>query len=222
MLMGYQTTYPFPFAVIDNFLESSTLTKINSIITNMQTQDSTYKFIDPTWEKNKYAFERNFEPELNNLFQYLNSEEFIFYLEELTGIKNLIRNDVTLKGAGVHKTYNDGFLSMHTDFNTYDSEEYGALDRRINLLLYFNEDWKDSYNGDLLLSDISKYKITDKISPTFNRCVIFNTSKKSLHGHPVPLNVPENVSRNSIAVYYYTKSVNGLDFDGDQKRSTFF
>jgi hypothetical protein len=35
--------------------------------------------------------------------------------------------------------------------------------------------------------------------------VIFTISEESLHGHPVPLNTPENVSRNSIALYYFTE-----------------
>jgi hypothetical protein len=40
----------------------------------------------------------------------------------------------------------------------------------------------------------------------FNRCVIFNTNPDSYHGHPESLNVPSDVSRKSIALYYYTAS----------------
>ena len=60
-----------------------------------------------------------------------------------------------------------------------------------------------------------------KIAPILNRCVIFNTTKSSIHGHPLPLNVPDNIKRNSIAIYYYTKNKNGiLDFEGDKPHST--
>ena len=64
-------------------------------------------------------------------------------------------------------------------------------------------------------------KVNYKISPLLNRCVIFNTTKTSLHGHPDPLNVPDNICRESIAVYYYTKNNNNnIDFEGDKERQT--
>lgn len=46
----------------------------------------------------------------------------------------------------------------------------------------------------------------DSIAPLFNRCVIFNTDADSYHGHPDPLNTPIEISRKSIALYYYTAS----------------
>jgi len=49
----------------------------------------------------------------------------------------------------------------------------------------------------------------------------FSTSNKSIHGHPIPLNVPENVRRQSISVYYYTLNRTGnVDFEGDEDHST--
>jgi hypothetical protein len=44
------------------------------------------------------------------------------------------------------------------------------------------------------------------VLPIFNRCVIFNTDATSYHGHPDPLNSPEEITRRSIALYYYTAS----------------
>jgi hypothetical protein len=37
-----------------------------------------------------------------------------------------------------------------------------------------------------------------------NRIVIFTTSNVSFHGHPDPLQTPHDVTRKSIALYYYT------------------
>jgi hypothetical protein len=45
-----------------------------------------------------------------------------------------------------------------------------------------------------------------EIEPLFNRCVIFNTDADSYHGHPDPLQTPDDVRRRSIALYYYTAS----------------
>ena len=44
------------------------------------------------------------------------------------------------------------------------------------------------------------------IAPLFNRCVIFNTDIDAYHGHPDPLNTPADMTRKSIALYYYTAS----------------
>ena len=52
-----------------------------------------------------------------------------------------------------------------------------------------------------------------KVSPSFNTVVIFNTNDFSYHGHPDPLLCPENVTRNSIALYYYTNGRPASEID---------
>jgi Rps23 Pro-64 3,4-dihydroxylase Tpa1-like proline 4-hydroxylase len=220
MLNGYKNTTPFNFAVMDNFLFDN---KINDILDDVKQLDiskADYTFFDGRWELNKYGFQSNFGMNLTSVFEYFVGDEFIDLLEKLTGITGIIRNDLKLKGAGVHRILKDGFLKVHTDFNTYDSDKHGRLDRRINLLLYLNPNWRDEYNGHLLLCDRFSQQINYKIAPLLNRCVIFNTSKNSLHGHPEPLRVPDNVCRESIAIYYYTKNTNNIDFEGDRERPT--
>ena len=71
-----------------------------------------------------------------------------------------------------------------------------------------NKAWKEEYEGHLELWDInqSNRNLLEKISPKFNRCVIFETNEISYHGHPTPLNTPVGITRKSIATYYYTKS----------------
>ena len=77
------------------------------------------------------------------------------------------------------------------------------------------------YKGHLCLCDADKKLCVKKILPILNRCVIFSTTNKSVHGHPERLNVPPHIPRNSIAVYYYTVNTNGdLDFEGDKKHGT--
>ena len=43
------------------------------------------------------------------------------------------------------------------------------------------------------------------ILPDLNKAVIFRTDTESNHGFPDPINCPENLSRKSIALYYYVK-----------------
>jgi len=220
MMGGYTNDKPFCFAVIDNFLSENKINGVLNDVKKLEISNADYKFFDASWECNKYGFQKNFGENLQQIFEYFVSDEFIDHLEKLTGITGIIRNDLKLKGAGVHRILKDGFLKVHTDFNSYTSDKHGRLDRRINLLLYLNPVWKDEYNGHLLLCDKFTQKINYKISPLLNRCVIFNTTKNSLHGHPEKLNVPDDVYRESIAVYYYTKNVDNIDFEGDPERGT--
>jgi len=89
---------------------------------------------------NKYTFNNfNKNSSLNKLFEELCSDEFITHIEKCTGITDLIRNDTTLFGAGVHRITKGGLLNIHTDFNVFQSDKHGIIDRRINLLIYLEQ-----------------------------------------------------------------------------------
>jgi Rps23 Pro-64 3,4-dihydroxylase Tpa1-like proline 4-hydroxylase len=132
----------------------------------------------------------------------LNSRRFVEWLSELTGIKNLIA-DPSLEGGGLHQIERGGFLNIHADFTAHQHQKNWA--RRVNVLLYLNESWKEEYGGYLELWRRDMSQCEKKIRPTFNRCVIFNTDSDSFHGHPHPLNTPPNITRKSIALYYFTE-----------------
>jgi Rps23 Pro-64 3,4-dihydroxylase Tpa1-like proline 4-hydroxylase len=215
-------TYPFPHTVIDNFFKTDKLEELLTNINSLKDEDAETKFINPysQYEFNKLAYNTNYGDHLKKIFAELNSSEFIAKLENITGIKDIIRNDTTLIGAGIHRIKNGGFLQLHTDFNSYHNH-YGKLDRRINLIIYMNPDWKEEYNGSLCLCDKESNTCVKKILPILNRCVIFNTSNKSIHGHPEILKTPDDICRQSIAVYYYTKNNNNeVDFEGDREHTT--
>jgi Rps23 Pro-64 3,4-dihydroxylase Tpa1-like proline 4-hydroxylase len=214
---------PFPHTVIDNFFKKEKVDEILKHINELKDEDAQSKFVNPhsPYEFNKYAFNDNYGDYLKEIFKELNSPQFIGYLEKLTGIKGLITDDLTLLGIGIHRIRINGFLQLHTDFNTYESEQ-GLVDRRLNLLIYMNPEWKDEYKGALCLCDKKTNRCIKKISPILNRCVIFNTTSKSIHGHPERLSVPDDsIRRQSIAVYYYTKNTSSpFDFEGDLSHST--
>uniref|UniRef100_A0A6C0L6Z0 Prolyl 4-hydroxylase alpha subunit Fe(2+) 2OG dioxygenase domain-containing protein n=1 Tax=viral metagenome TaxID=1070528 RepID=A0A6C0L6Z0_9ZZZZ len=212
---GYTELDPFPYIVIDNFLTDEAMQKVLAEIQSLNSKDAYYKATHKpnALEYNKYAFNTNLGPAVSELFQQLVSDEFVAKVEALTGIQGIIKNDLSLSGAGVHRIANQGYLAIHTDFNTYKHTSLGKLDRRINILIYMNPEWKEEYKGSLWLCDAREPK--KKVLPIINRCVIFNTTSKSFHGHPERLCLPEGISRESIACYYYTKNVNDpLDFEG--------
>jgi Rps23 Pro-64 3,4-dihydroxylase Tpa1-like proline 4-hydroxylase len=123
------------------------------------------------------------------------------FLEELTGIKNLMADEL-LMGGGLHRIKSGGKLSIHKDYTVHPLKK---IYRRLNLLLYLNKDWKNEWEGNLELWDKNMKNAEVKVEPIFNRVVIFTIGDDSLHGHPVPLNAPSDINRDSIALYYFTE-----------------
>ena len=149
---------------------------------------------------NKPKMLGNHTPTLTKIMSYLNNQEFIDWLTELTGIRDL-EYDSYYAGAGIHRTNSGGKLDLHVDFSVH---PFSKKIRRINILLYLNQDWKAEWGGGLQLWCKRPYQKVKTVDPLFNTIVIFNTTLKALHGHPEPLTCPENRSRISLAYYYYT------------------
>ena len=79
-----------------------------------------------------------------------------------------------------------------------------SLIEEVNLLLYLNKNWKEEWGGNLeLYSPNNLDEPVVKVTPEFNRCVIFNTTSYTYHGHPESFLVLRVVSRKSIALYSY-------------------
>lgn len=139
---------------------------------------------------------------LGKLADELNSPEFLAWLSELTGIENLLA-DPTLEGGGLHQSARGGFLNVHADFTMHHHEKNRR--RRINLILYLNPDWKPEWGGAIELWDQQMKRCAASVAPLLNHALIFNTTETSYHGFPEKLACPENVSRRSLALYYYTE-----------------
>ena len=195
----YINAQPFPHIVMDNFLPEYVL-------------DDVLKEFPKPGEIKWQEFENKSEKKLAStseiqmgdatrflLYQF-NCSTFISFLEKLTGINGIIP-DPHFVGGGLHQIERGGYLKMHVDFNRHTRLK---LDRRLNLLLYLNKDWKEEYGGHIQLWDKDMTRCEKKILPIFNRCVIFSTTDFSYHGHPDPLTCPEGWTRKSLALYYYT------------------
>ena len=197
---SYVDAQPFPHIVLDDLFDP---TAVNTVLVEFPDplKIDWQKFNDETGRKKLTTrdegqlgeFTRNF------IFQ-LNSSTFITFLEKLTGIQGLIP-DPHLFGGGLHQVMRGGFLKIRADFNHY---ERLNVERRINLLLHLNKNWKDEYGGHLELWKRDMTQCVQKVAPLFNRTVVFSTTDLAYHGHPDPLQCPESDSRKSIAIYYYT------------------
>jgi len=151
-------------------------------------------------QRKKFTRRSGFEEPIERFFEMTASPEFLERISSITGIRPL-HADPLLVGGGLHQSIRGAFLDVHVDFNVHPETR---LERRLNLLLYMNKDWKREYEGCLELWDMNAKKCLAEIAPVFNRAVLFETNDVSYHGHPKPLNCPQNMSRKSLAVYYYT------------------
>lgn len=196
----YQKAEPFPNISIDNFFDPTYLEKVLSEFPDLSKKNGK-AFENHREVKLAGKGERFFEENTRQLMHFLNSEPFLEFLQILTGINEPLIGDPYYFGGGQHEIKRGGFLKVHADFNKHNTL---GLDRRINLLIYLNKDWKEEYGGHFELWDKEMKSCKKKILPLFNRIAIFSTTSFSYHGHPDKLNCPENRSRKSLALYYYT------------------
>ena len=196
---SYVAAKPFSHIVLDDFFDAAL---IDGVLAEFPRPDALrwQRFDNANEIKLASATDASFGP-LTRLFMYhLNSISFLEFLTEVTGIDNLIP-DPRFDGGGLHQILRGGKLGVHADFNKHGT--FG-LDRRLNVLLYLNKDWHEEYGGHLQLWDRDVTRCEAKISPIFNRLMIFGTTDFTYHGHPDPLTCPEGVTRKSLALYYFS------------------
>lgn len=200
LAVRYQTAKPFPFIVMDDFLPIEVAETVwaefpgedSDVWTRLPTDDQKGKLVTTD--------EGRIPPAARVLIQELNSGAFLRILEVLTGIPDLIA-DTKLIGGGLHRIRRGGKLGIHVDF----SHHPNGLNRRLNLLLYLNKNWREEYGGHLEFWSPDVKTCRQKILPIFNRCAVFSTTPISYHGHPEPLSCPPTEARKSLALYYFTK-----------------
>jgi hypothetical protein len=197
----YQSAEPFPHIHLERFLDPSLARELAREFPRAGTAAWTqYKH----YNENKLGLtKRDQLPNgLGRLIDELNGPEFTAALSRLTGIPNLIA-DPTLEGGGLHQSGPRGFLNIHADFTVHHHHSHWR--RRVNLILYLNEGWAESWGGAIELWDRGMTHCVTKIAPLLNHAVIFSTDEDSYHGFPDALTCPEGVTRKSVALYYYTE-----------------
>lgn len=197
----YQNASPYPFGQFDNFLEPWAAEK--AMASFPQVKDAGWIHYVHVNEK-KHGLNKMdlIPPFLQEVIKTLNTDAFVAALSKLTGIPNLMP-DPSLEGGGLHQSRRGGYLNIHADFTVHPHKRNWR--RRVNVLVYLNEDWLPNYKGELELWTRDMKSCEQKISPIFNRCVVFNTDEDSFHGLPEPIQCPEEMTRKSIALYYFTE-----------------
>jgi len=193
--------HPFDHCIIDNFFPSKVANQLS---------DNFPKYRSQIWHVYKSKIEdkktcnnwNNFDQLTYEVFRQLNSESFIKFIGKK--IHTNLYSDPGLHGGGWHIHANNGNLNPHLDYTIHPKTN---LQRRINLIIYLEKNYKSKYGGHLGLWEHDEKtgqpgKLVKEVFPKFNRAIIFDTSQNSWHGLSKNIKLPKNVYRKSIAVYY--------------------
>lgn len=205
---SYTKAFPFAHIFLDEFFGED----ISSSTFDFPSLDwSGWSRFQDEYQKGKRVCNQLdlFPAQLRQMVIEAAQPRFLQFLEAVTGIGGLIP-DPYLTGGGMHSSGPGGILAPHTDFHVYEQLE---LYRRVNVLFFFNKDWKREDGGSLELSLKGAETPSVSILPLFGRAVIFNTDDRSVHGFTTP--VAQGRQRNSLALYYYTAKETGF-FAGDR------
>jgi Rps23 Pro-64 3,4-dihydroxylase Tpa1-like proline 4-hydroxylase len=214
---SYQAAKPFPHMVVDDFLVADAATAAADSFFSFdeaRNRGLEFKAVNENL-KIQIVDPKKFPPAIASVADALSSPEFITDLSYISGIENLIW-DPTYSGGGMHQTAKSGWLDVHVDFNYNEALQ---LHRRLNILVYLNPVWDESWGGALELWDREVKHCGRRVLPLFNRCAVFTTSEISFHGVSA-VTCPDGKQRCSFAAYYYTREA-PAGWDGT-KHSTIF
>jgi len=215
----YANGNPFPHLSFPDFFNPGMLNQVLAEFPDLAALD-TIRYNNPNEKKFASRGEKGMGPHTLAFIHFLNSAPFLEFLQTLTSIEETLLGDPYLIGGGLHEIKRGGLLKVHADFNKH---THTGLDRRLNVLVYLNKDWKEEYGGHFELWDRNMERSVQKVLPTFNTLALFSTTDYSYHGHPDPLNCPEDRSRKSIALYYYTNGRPAKEINPDLlEHSTLF
>lgn len=199
---------PFQHLIIDDFLHveiaDALLTELEN--DNFEKWDKRdHDQIQIKW-RSDWKDDSDVPPATLSLIQFLNGGTFLRWLSKITNISGIIP-DPYLTGGGFNQINPGGTLAVHADGNWHDLM---GVHRRLNIIIYLNKDWADSWGGHFELWSKTENNLPKecekKVKPIFNRMIVFKTDDFSFHGHPTPLKCPENRSRRSLILYYYTNT----------------
>ena len=192
------SNYPFKHLLIENFLESNEIENLQKDLVQLERVSEPRRYVSDHGDKREW---KSFSEDLKNLNGFLNflaSPEFIDCLKRTFSLplETTIYPDPTYDGGGYVISPPGAFLRYHADFNySSKAEKY----RVINVLFYLNENYQDSFGGELHLLDAETKTVEKRVQPRSNVLLGFLTDDVSFHG----VSIIREQSRRSFNIYYY-------------------
>jgi len=205
-------TEPSRIWVVDNFLPQDIYDEIVGEINNINSWSEFSNYDSGSLRREC----RNLTeaPLIESLANAFNSAKTVNWLESITETEGLIPDPHYL-GGGLCSVNTNSKLDLHTDFNWNNRLK---LNRSVNLMLYLNKKWNESWGGALEFWDDNKTHCLQKIYPIPNRLVFWEYTTKLIHGFPDELKSPQGVSRDNLIHFYYTSNATWIE---EPRRSSF-
>ena len=124
---------PCKFVVLDDFLDKEIAGQLFSSFPALDSLKVKRKSLNEN-KVEDYHFER-WDPVFSEVRDLIQSNDFLNWMSELTGISGLVTPDNSL-GSGIHQGGQGSFVDIHIDVNFDPKSE---MWRRINLLIYLNK-----------------------------------------------------------------------------------
>lgn len=202
---AFQSGQPFRHVVIDRFLTPEFCEQICSEFPAFESRHAVDENKTVGGKATRETV-RLLGPAFEQADDLVQAPEFLGLVEHITGIDQ-IHYDPFYFGGGTHENRAGQDLDPHIDFNYH---PVSNQHRRLNLIIYLNDEWDDAWGGSLQLHR-DPYLEPDEdeivtVTPLMNRCVIFETTENSWHGFE-RIELPgdkQQLSRKSFAVYFYT------------------
>jgi hypothetical protein len=202
----FQSAKPFKYLCIDNFFNIDAAEQLLSDFPVFDPNKALNEFGE-VGRKAVHTALSDIGPFYAAVYDYLLSEAFLRAMSGITGIPDLLP-DPRMYGGGTHENADGQEMDPHVDFN-YDQDH--GYHRRLNLILYLNKDWDESWGGAIELHSNPRTPDRNDITAfncIFNRAVIFETNEYSWHGFK-RVQLPEaerGRSRKSLSIYLYTRT----------------
>ena len=191
---------PFPHAVLDDFLDPG----VCRALVGEEFRDVG----GAGWIENRHYSQRlrsrngrgGFGAPARALLDELDSPRFRGFVERLTGESGLFL-DLEMLDGGVSAMGRGDFFDLHTDMRSH--AHHRRWMRRVNLIVYLTETWRDEWDGALELWSADGRRCEQRIAPRYNRAVFFEVGDGAVHGVPEPLACPPGVMRLNLVLYYF-------------------
>jgi len=194
---------PFNHVVIDNFFTKEFAEEIVKDLPSDYEKNVDGKYDNAIEKKRTIQNWLKLDKNVYKAIFHLLDFEFVNNLRTLTKQKQLVA-DYGLHGGGVHMHQAGDYLNVHFDYDIHPKLD---MKRKLNLIVYMNPNWQESWGGNLGLWSHDEEtqqpkELIKSIPPLFNRAVIFDTTQNSWHGVTEGIFSPEGQYRKSIATYY--------------------